>query len=165
MLFANKVCVYYFMENKERHSDWKRAFELSEATVGGRSGCWVDDGQLRTILIFPITRVVPFYAIRVIKGSKRERVFNICFPKIFVLLSGGGWVLLVPFSTTTSWYRHFFDCQLTPTHTHTHTHLVTNYCQKGIIVISLKRRVFLSMNMQDIPGACTRSGFGLKVYL
>lgn len=35
MLFANKVCVYYFMENKERHSDWKRAFELSEATVGG----------------------------------------------------------------------------------------------------------------------------------
>lgn len=90
MLFANKVCVYYFMENKERHSDWKRAFELSEATVGGRSGCWVDDGQLRTILIFPITRVVPFYAIRVIKGSKRERVFNICFPKIFVLLSGGG---------------------------------------------------------------------------
>lgn len=31
-----------------------------------------------------------------LKGSKRERVFNICFPKIFVLLSGAG--VLVPFS-------------------------------------------------------------------
>lgn len=36
MLFANQQSLYLLLlYGKERHSDWKKAFELSEATVGG----------------------------------------------------------------------------------------------------------------------------------